>query len=148
MKTRYINQRLTVPEILEKAGSEESVDDKVRVLHMFNDSNLEWFVYTLYNWDWTKFKIPNHKPSKHKIGLEWMSFRQAIANLNVCYNNISNKKLVDKKLILVLESVSEVEYQLLISMLQNKKQIEGLHKNVFKRAYPTFFRDEATSESN
>lgn len=149
MKFNHINLRLTVPEILERAGAEDTVEDKIKVLRLCDSKDLQWFVYTLYNWDWTKFTTPAHKPSTHPIGAAPMSWHNATLRMNAAKKLLdSAPKRAENQIALVLENVSAVEYQLLLSMLQNKKQIQGLHKSVFKKMYPTFFRTETDVPSN
>lgn len=149
MKFNHINLRLTVPEILERAGAEDTVEDKIKVLRLCDSKDLQWFVYTLYNWDWTKFTTPAHKASTHPIGAAPMSWHNATLRMNAAKKLLdSAPKRAENQIALVLENVSAVEYQLLLSMLQNKKQIQGLHKSVFKKMYPTFFRTETDVPSN
>ena len=149
MKFKYIGQVLTIPEILEKCGQEETVEDKLKILQIYDSRNLQWFVYTLYNWDWTKFTIPQHTPSKHPIGASFLTWNNAIARINNAYKLVDvNPKKAESQLIVALEQVSAPEYQLFMMMLQNKKQIEGVHKSVFKKMYPQFFRSEAENPSN
>lgn len=148
MKTKLIRQRISIPEVLMHAGEEEDVNDKVKVLKYFDDSNLRWFVYALYNWDWVnRMCIPKHTPSTIKAGLGYVSFKKASEILTLAYNS-NDQAFKEKKIIQVLENVDCENYRLFIMMLENKRQIQGIHKSVFKKAYPQFFRFESTGEES
>lgn len=146
MKTKLIRQRISIPEVLKHAGEEDSVEDKITVLKYFDDSNLRWFINSLYNWDWVnRMVIPPHKPSEIKAGLGYISFKKATEILTLAYHS-DDQIFKSKKIIQVLENVDCENYRLFIMMLENKRQIQGIHKSVFKKAYPQFFRLEATDE--
>jgi len=142
LKTKFHGRNLNLWEILDNVSKEETVDDKVAVLKMFDNKVLRWYVNSLYNKDWLNFKIPEHKTPIYQSGL--INMISASKKLDLIYENKDNPKMIPKLQVL-LESLSLDDYNVIISMIQNKKNPD-IHKRVFKRAFPEFFRLDSEVE--
>lgn len=135
---------LSIPEIIERAQKLETNEEKARFIKMYRNSNLRWFVYRLYNNDDVQeknIKVPDYKPSHYPVGMNPVSFKQAIQRFeNVVKLWESNPKRADNVLFMILEGVSPEEAKLFIMIIQGKKKFEGISKSVWKEVYPDLFQ--------
>lgn len=139
-KTHRAN--ITIPEIIEFVSKYDNNDEKLKLLSMYrNNKALVWYVYKMYNYDFNRFYIPEYKPStfppdlcRGNIGTQSTRIDAAIKAFES-----GNEKKYDDLMNLVLEGVSREESKLLEDLFNNKK-INNVHKSVWRKLYPEFFR--------
>lgn len=135
---------LTIPEVIERAQNLETNSEKSRFIKMYRNSNLRWVVYRLYNNEDVlekNIKVPDFKPSHYPVGMNPVSFKQAIQRFeNAVKLWESNPQRAENVLSMVLEGVSPDEANLFIMVIQGKKKFEGISKSVWKEVYPDLFQ--------
>jgi hypothetical protein len=95
----------------------------------------------MYNRDWSDMVIPKYTPSKRPPEISHQSIKTAINRIEQAYfYRLTDPKLTEKNLMLVLEEMSAPEAELLCNVFAGRRKIEGISKAVFKEAYPEFFR--------
>lgn len=139
----YIDKSLTLPEVFEKVGKKDTIEEKVNLLRHFDTKSLRWFVDALYNRDFSSLVIPEYKMSGKTPGIAYMSIQNAIPRLEAALNNHNKPHVVERNLLLVLANLSNEEAMLIEKVIKGERRVAGVSKTVFKKAYPEFFRNEA-----
>ena len=135
---------LTIPEVFERASKLDS-DKKIQFLRKYDGKSLQWFISSLYNFDWSELEIPEFNLSVLPVGNNFMTIKSAIPKLQAIAKFLSvepdkrNLKRIEDLMVLVLENVSKDEANLLIRLFTGQRKIEGLSKTVWKKVYPDFF---------
>jgi hypothetical protein len=139
-KTNRAN--VTIPEMIDFISNCETSAEKIELLSMYkNNKALIWFVYMMYNYDFTGFYIPEYKASSFPPDLCRGNIGTQAKRIEAAINAFKrgDTKKYDDLMNLVLEGVSREEALLLESLFSNKK-IESVHKSVWRKLYPQFFR--------
>ena len=143
----YVNTSLPIPEIFKRVSEQPTIEDKANMLKQFDRRDIRWVVDFMYNADVTGLYIPDYTPSSTISGVSYASFNTSLARIESALNNRNNKKIYERVLCGVLETMHESEATLLCDILLGKK-IEGVSKQVFKKAYPAFFRESDESATS
>lgn len=144
----YIDKSLTLPEIFDRVGKKDTIDEKTKLLKMYDTKALRWFVDSLYNRDLSDVNIPDYTPSDKPSGLAFMSITNAIPRIEAAINNKDNERVSSRNMALVLSNVTSDEAKLIEKVIKGERRIAGVSKTVFKKVYPEFFRsEEKESES-
>lgn len=136
----YINLSKSLPEIFDEVRQLEDNEQRSNLLRRYKTKTMTFYIYNLYNQDWSDIKIP-------------YEYKAMTAPPGLCYSNIGNSinRLVSAKEMAksnpkrstdivqqVLESVSSDEAILLIRLFNNQK-IQGISKAVLRSAFPELF---------
>ncbi len=143
---KHINLSKTLPEIFADVRKLDSVEEKAKLLRLYKNRTLAFYINELYNSDWSDVTVPNYRPSTFPPGLAVATIGTNIDRLLAVKRlNSTNPERAQELLLLVLETVTEDEAELLVNMIRNRR-VEGISKAVFKRVYPEFFRPEDEAE--
>ena len=144
-----VRPNTTLPEVFDKVRSLESNDDKVAVLKKYNSKQLAWFVNNTYNFDFSKYTLPEYKKNNKPPEICYLTINKAINRIQaaVSFHNKGDMKRYEDLMTLVLEGISRAEAELLEDLFDNKK-IDGISKTVWKKVFPEFFRTEEKAKSD
>ncbi|MNE51604.1 hypothetical protein D3C80_1462390 [compost metagenome] len=136
---KHINKNISIVEIFQRVRElEGTVDDKAKLLAVYDRKDVRWLVDFAYNGP-VPLNIPEFKRSNRPYGIAYLTVLTGLPKLNSALQYVSNQAVFDRNLKLVLENVSPEEADLLVEIFSGKK-FEGVSKAVLKRVYPTFFR--------
>lgn len=136
---KHINKNISIVEIFQRVRElEGTVDDKAKLLALYDRKDVRWLVDFAYNGP-VPLNIPEFKRSNRPYGVEYMTVLSGLPKLNSALQYIDNPVVFERNLKLVLENISPEESDLLVDIFSGKK-FEGVSKAVLKRVYPTFFR--------
>lgn len=136
-----LNKNRPLNEVLELVRAYNgTVTEKADLLLQYDSKELRWFVDRQFNGKWPK-PIPVYKKSTKPYGMNFMTLRQAITDIDVALRNEGHEKLYTKKMIIALENISSGEAEL-IELMFKGEHVRGLSKSIFKKAYPQFFRSD------
>jgi hypothetical protein len=142
----YIDKSLTLPEVFERVSKKETVQERAYLLLKYETEPMKWYINALYNRDFTHLPIPEYTKSDKPAGVTFMTMKQAIPRLEAALKYNNKPHVVERNLLLVLETVTAEEAELIEKLLKGEKRINGVSKSVFKKAYPQFFRSEQAPE--
>ncbi len=141
VQRNQINLNKSLPEIFERIAELPTNKEKASSLRMYDGKTIRWFIDAMYNRDWSDMVIPKYTPSKRPPEISHQSIKTAINRIEQAYfYRLTDPKLTEKNLMLVLEEMSAPEAELLCNVFAGRRKIEGISKAVFKEAYPEFFR--------
>lgn len=140
---KYYDRHISLPEVLKKVSElKGTVDEKSKLLSMYDGKSLRWLVNAMYFLDIDKLTLPTeYKKCKSPYGFTPMSFGSAIPKIEAAIKNRDNIQVFNRHFMLVLENLHPSESDLILDVLSGKK-IEGVSKAVFKRTYPSYFPDD------
>jgi len=141
---QHVNKAITIPEVFDRVIDCPSLDEKAAMLRRYDTKHLRWFINAVFNEDFSmipapKQYTPNHRPPE----ICEMSILTAISRIEAARKVASFRpEQAARNILLVLESVSAREAELVWVLLKGHNRVPGVSKKVFKRAYPEFFRLE------
>lgn len=144
-----VRPNTTLPEVFDKVRTFDNNDDKIAILKKYNSKQLAWFVNNTYNFDFSKYTLPEYTPNTKPPEICYLTINKAITRIQaaVSFHNKGNMKRFDDLMTLVLEGVSKREAELIEDLFANKK-IDGISKTVWKKVYPEFFRTEEKAKTD
>jgi hypothetical protein len=143
---KYVNQSLTIPEILDRITKLETDDEKIKFLsHYVKRNDVIWFIKTMYATDLSKVKydneLKNYQASTLPEGFNFSKISKFVAALEFileCYNT-DKEDVANRKLRIVLESISEAESDLIYNLFLGKKT--EVSKKIYKNAAPFLLQE-------
>jgi hypothetical protein len=138
----YVDKGLTLPEVFKRVAEKETIEEKAKLLKLYETKSLRWFIDSLYNRDLSDIAIPQYKVSVNPSGIAFMNINNSISRIEAAISNKDKPQILNRNLTLVLEGVTSDEAILIEKILKGERRINGVSKTVFKKAYPEFFRTE------
>ena len=127
-------------EIFDKVRAASTTEERARVLSQYAHLRDIQFIAALVADPEmrSKIRIPEYKVSDKPATFDYMTIRSAVGHITAALRHPGNTALMDRKIALVLENVHAGEAELLVELIKHGR-VEGIHKSVFKRAFPAFF---------